>query len=247
MNFVISPNLPRGRVEVAIVSGLAREVTAALEKRGIAVIEVKACRNLAEPVASHADLLFHHLGGSRIAANPDEEAAQRLRTLGFEITLTEKVIASPYPADIGLDAARVGNRLICSTQYTDQVLLDDCVRKGIEIIAVKQGYAKCSVCIVDERSIIIADAGIAAAAESSGLAVLRIREGYINLPGLNHGFIGGCCGKLALDLMAFTGDITAHPDYESIRVFLEARGVGIEQLCDGPLTDIGGILPLMES
>jgi hypothetical protein len=76
--------------------------------------------------------------------------------------------------------------------------------------------------------------------------VLRITEGCIQLPGLSHGFIGGCCGKLAPNLMVFAGNIKAHPDYCGIKAFMEARGVGIEQLCDGPLTDIGGIIPLIE-
>jgi ferredoxin len=247
MKIVISPNLPQGRVGEALLSELAHNITAALEKKGITVIKVKACRSIAKPVSSHADLLYHHLGGNLIAAaNPHEDAAAELRKIGFNIIVTEKNICSPYPADAGLDAARVGRRLICNLRFTDKAVLDYCEREGLEIIAVKQGYAKCSVCVVDECSIITADAGIAAAAEESGLTVLRITEGCIQLPGLSHGFIGGCCGKLAPNLMVFTGNIKAHPDYCGIKAFMEARGVEIEQLCDGPLTDIGGIIPLIE-
>jgi uncharacterized glyoxalase superfamily metalloenzyme YdcJ len=46
--------------------------------------------------------------------------------------------------------------------------------------------------------------------------------------------------------MVFAGDIGAHPDYDRIKAFMEARGVRIEQLCEGPPTDIGGIIPLKE-
>jgi hypothetical protein len=140
----------------------------------------------------------------------------------------------------------VGKRLICNPRFTDIVLLEHCASEGIEIINVKQGYAKCSVCVVDENSIITADIGIANAAESVGLSVLRISAGYICLPGHECGFIGGCCGKLAPDIMAFCGDLSTHPDHKSIDAFLRERGVFAESLCRGQLTDIGGMIPLAE-
>ena len=45
---------------------------------------------------------------------------------------------------------------------------------GYEIINVKQGYAKCSICVVSDNAIITADKGIAKAAIQNRIDVLEI-------------------------------------------------------------------------
>lgn len=117
---------------------------------------------------------------------------------------------------------------------------------GITLVPVNQGYAKCSVCAVDERSIITQDPSIAQAAKRHGLNVLKIQAGRILLPGYDTGFIGGCSGLLGRKLLAFTGSLGAHPDGEWIKEFLHSRGVEPLELTDGPLYDVGSILPLLE-
>ena len=76
--------------------------------------------------------------------------------------------------------------------------------------------------------------------------MLLIRPGWIKLPGYNTGFLGGSCGKLSPDKLAFTGQLSSHPDGKAIRAFLEQRGVAAVELSHGPLVDTGGILPLKE-
>ena len=83
---------------------------------------------------------------------------------------------------------------------------------GLELIPVKQGYAKCSLCIVSENAVITADEGLAYTLCRAGLDVLKIIPGCIRLPGYGYGFIGGCCGKLDAATMAFAGDPLTHPD-----------------------------------
>ena len=79
-----------------------------------------------------------------------------------------------------------------------------------------------------------------------GFAVLLIRPGHIALPGYDTGFIGGCCGKLAPDELAFAGALSSRPDGERMREFLHSRCVAPVELREGPLVDVGGILPLRE-
>ena len=76
--------------------------------------------------------------------------------------------------------------------------------------------------------------------------VLKIRTGYIELPGQNYGFIGGAGGKLAENLIAFTGDITTHPDYDKICGFCKNSGVDIYSLGKNVPIDIGSLLPVIE-
>ncbi len=76
------------------------------------------------------------------------------------------------------------------------------------------------------------------------MKVLRIRPGDIRLPGYSYGFIGGCCGKLAPDMMAFTGKLDKHRDGTRIKAFLGDRGVRTLELLEGELLDVGGLIAL---
>ena len=76
--------------------------------------------------------------------------------------------------------------------------------------------------------------------------MLLIEAGSIQLPGYDTGFIGGCCGKLSPDKMAFTGSLKNHPSGTRIQIFLREHGVTPLELCQGPLIDVGVIIPLAE-
>lgn len=248
MKYLRSPNLPEGRVDTVLISSQAdTQMIRSLESFGIRMIHIHNSAYLEPPVASHPDLLFHHLGNNLIMAiPPDEDTDGILRELNFDPVYVNPFSDQKYPANVALDAARIGNYLICNPKYTNQKILAYCEKNGITTIPVNQGYAKCSVCVVDDHSIITADPRIAIAAEKNGMSVLKITEGYIKLPGYPYGFIGGCSGKLAPDVMAFAGKLSTHPDYKGITEFLNDRGIAAQSLCDGQLTDIGGIIPLTE-
>ena len=140
-----------------------------------------------------------------------------------------------YPCDASLCACAVGKRLIHSRHVSDEAILREFCG---EYIDVRQGYARCSVCAVDDSSVITADAGIAAAAERAGITVLRISPGHVALDGFSYGFIGGasfCCGSTVY----FTGSLAAHPDGSRIADFISARGKASVCLTDMQLFDIG--------
>ena len=117
----------------------------------------------------------------------------------------------------------------------------------LTLIPVRQGYAKCSTAVVSEHAIITADSGIANAASLAGLDVLKLQPGYIHLDGYAYGFIGGTCGKLSASTIAFAGSVNRHPQAAEILKFLEQHQVQAISLYEGPLQDIGGILPLAET
>jgi hypothetical protein len=111
-------------------------------------------------------------------------------------------------------------------------------------VPVKQGYTKCSTCVVGENAIITADASIANAALANSVETLLIRSGHIALPGFDYGFIGGAAGLIDNSLLAVCGKLASHPDSGAIRAFCTARCVNIVELADRPLIDIGGIVTL---
>ena len=245
--FIKSPNLPESSVTSAAVSGTYSSVCKSLLRQGIQTILIKPHAGLAEPVSSHADMVLQHLGGNQVLiAQEAEYLIPQLVALGFTVEVAAQKLSSEYPHDIPLNAARIGKRLLAKEDALDARITEYCKQTKIQIIPVRQGYAKCSTVVVDEHSIITSDPSIAAAAKIQGLDVLQVRPGCVELSPYEYGFIGGTCGKLAKDVLAFAGDIRTHPDGEDMTAFAKSRGVEVLPLFDGPLVDIGGILPLTE-
>ncbi len=246
-SFIKQPNLPTGPVRLCAVSGLHPAVCEALRGRGIEVIEVQPHLPLPPPVAHHPDMLLHHLGGREVmVARQADRLAEALGQQGFAVTLTPQALGAAYPDDCALNCARIGSRLLAKTGSLAAPLLDFCRQQEVHMVEVAQGYSKCSVCIVDETAIITADPSIASAAAEQGIEVLQISPGGILLKGYPYGFIGGCCGLIDRRVLAFAGEVSTHPEGAAILRFLVARGVEAVALTDGPLQDIGSIIPLKQ-
>lgn len=146
-----------------------------------------------------------------------------------------------YPGNIRYNAAVVGEYFIHNLKYSDKALLK--VVAGLKKIHVKQGYTKCNIATIDERSLITSDRGIAksVAAAAPELKVLLVAEGQVLLPGLSGGFIGGACGRVG-DRMIFNGNLEAHSDFEAICRFIGEAGLETIYFKEYPLTDIGSIM-----
>ncbi len=188
--------------------------------------------NVDTRLSGHADLMLLDLGGGRVLTYLDG-----LPDIGLEVVKVEGQ-GRVYPEDARLCACVVGRYCIHDFRISDPHIT------GFERIQVRQGYARCSTCVVDERSVITSDAGIAKAAARHGIDVLGIRPGYIELEGFDTGFIGGASFKISPDRLAFTGRLDSHPDVARIKSFLRERGVEPVYLTDNPAFDIGSAVPL---
>lgn len=191
--------------------------------------------NVDPRLSGHADLMLLDLGGGRVLTYLDS-----LQDIGLEVVKIEGQ-GRVYPDDARLCACVVGRFCIHDFRISDPHIT------GFERIQVRQGYARCSTCVVDEGSIITSDAGIAKAAARHGIDVLGIRPGYIELEGFDTGFIGGASFKISSGRMAFTGRLDSHPDRGRIEDFLRERGVEPVYLTDSPAFDIGSAVPLTAS
>ena len=244
--FVKIPNLPKGQVSAVAISAEAVDAIYALAKMGIECIKVQSHPELDYPVGSHADMLIHHLGYDNILlARKQEKLIESLKQRKFNAKYIDEDLSDKYPFDCLLNAARIGNKLFCG-RYISSKLLEYCESNNIEIIRVRQGYTKCSVCVLDENTIITDDTRIHKAATRAGMDSLLISHGGIAIGKYSYGFIGGCCGKIAKNILAFNGDITKHKDYREIKAVADNCRIEIVCLHDNMLTDIGGILPLVE-
>ena len=191
-------------------------------------LELVVSEGLVDPAIScHPDVFFCRLG---IGADAPLISAQ------------DDELGSGYPAEAAFNAACTGRYFIHNLKVTNPRLLAAAGNAGMKLIHVPQGYTKCSTVIVDEQSIITYDRGIAkACSDVSGLDVLLITPGHVLLPGYDTGFIGGCSGRIGNEVI-FNGDLSAHPDFEKIRSFIEDRGLKCTWFQQYPLTVIGSLI-----
>ncbi len=199
-------------------------------------------------VAYHPDMQFFHLGGNKAVCAPAvfDYYNSILTPLGFDVICGQAALSGNYPSDIAYNIARVGGLALHKTAYTDVEILKHLDAFRIRIIDVSQGYTKCALAVLSENAVITSDHGLAEALRKTEVDVLEITSGGIALPGMDYGFIGGACGLIAKNLLAFCGNIEQHPDYPKIKAFADAHSVDIISLCEGGLIDIGSIIPIKQ-
>ncbi len=225
---------------MVIVNGnLPAEAIRRLEKLIGKVVKVPAAKALPGALAAHPDMLIHSSPDGPVCA-PEVLAA--LLAEGVSARAGEANPGAVYPDDVRYNCFKLNGALICNIAHTDGAILSYYRERGAEIIDCRQGYCSCSALRLP-GGVITADKNVAAACEKAGVETLRISPGGIRLEGYAYGFIGGC-GGMAGGKLALFGDPLTHPDGERILAFAAARGVEVAPLCDGVLTDYGGIIEI---
>jgi len=242
--FIKSPNLPEGKVSYVIVSNRIHSVVQELKDNfHISVTVPEALPEISGEERFHADMGVCHLGeDSFIVESSNKSVINMLKEKNAKHELCECVTAK-MPM---LNVCITGDKIICNKNKADKRILSYAESKGLKILHTNQGYTKCSSAVVYENALITSDRGIYELCRKNNIDILLISEGNIGLSGYPYGFIGGCCGKLAPDVLAFSGRINNHPDHENIKAFAKNYGVDIISLGSENLYDIGGIIPVTE-
>lgn len=246
--FVECPNLPEDAASVLVDKRTPERIVKKLEQMGITCFKGVILEEMHPAISGHVDMQLAHIGGNTFVCDP--------RTLSYYETMWQekkvrllpgnKLARRNYPEDVAYNILNVGNYAFHLAGATDDVVRQELSRRGITWEAVRQGYSKCSVCVVSKTALITGDKGIAKKATGLGFDVLCIETKEIRLPGMDMGFIGGASGKLKKDLLAFTGDIKKLRCGQAIEAFCHAHGVEIICLADGEVLDIGSIIPITE-
>ncbi len=204
----------------------------------------RACPELTEYLRRRGHTLCLIEDDARYGPGVEAHADLRMCKMGFSgPVLTAKPPSLPsYPQNAAMCALILDGFLIHRLDITDASILKYCRECGYREINVRQGYTRCSCVPVDGRSVITSDPGIfAALSRVSELQVLKIREGFVTLPGFDTGFIGGASGTGGGELL-FNGDLSRHPDFEAIRDFVASRGVKMRYFPGAELCDIGSLI-----
>lgn len=240
--------IPSKKISLALVDNrISPSMIQKLNELNINTIKTIKCNETYDAISCHPDICIIKLNNKDILVAPNvyEYYNEHLTPLGFNIIKGNLPVDNKYPKNVQYNIAILGNKAIHNFKYTDKVLLDYLEKNKFEKINVKQGYCKCSICIVDENSIITSDEGIYKEVIKHNIDCLLIEKGHIDLFELNYGFIGGCCGLISHDTLAFFGDIKSHPNYIKINDFLSKRNKKILCLNEEKLTDLGSLIPLI--
>lgn len=247
--FVIKSNLPHRVDKLIIGEKYAGKLEKSLKLCGISPIFVPENPFVDERLSGHADLSVFHAGGERLFLAKylkGTSFAAELSDLGAKLSFSEKEQGKKYPEDVGLNICALNNKAFYCSKSAEETVLEYLSAVDIIFLNLKQGYAKCSILVVDENSIITADAGVERIAREQRIDVLMIDQGYISLTGYNYGFIGGAGFKISSSALAFTGILDKHPDAWRIEGFLLERGVKPVYLTNEEIFDIGGAVPIIE-
>ena len=230
-------------MSVFVMSDKYPEFIYALNKLGHTVIKSDTIETFHFAEQKHADMQILPINNEIFLLNECTYLKEKLKNK--TLLFCSKKAGKSYPKNILLNCLLLNNTLYGKLSAIDDFLLDYCNEHGIKTVNVNQGYARCSVLVVNENAVITSDLSLKKALEEDGVEVLLISSGNIILDGFDYGFIGGASGKLNNNTIIFFGNVAKHPDFNKIKRFCEKYNSQIEILCkEKSLTDIGGIVKI---
>ena len=214
-----------------------------LRELGCEVVTFNGSNSLDGEINHHADINFFNCNNKSLIVNSDVKGEIEPFLKGFSIVPC-KDIKSPYPDDIKLNCALMGKYLLCNTKHVANEIKAFCEENNIELLHTNQGYSKCSVCVLNDKAVITESSTIASLLKNYQIDVLQISEGHVALSYIHHGFIGGASGMINEGTVYFSGDISAHPDYDDIKSFLNKYNIKPVFNKSRKLSDFGGFVKL---
>lgn len=216
-----------------------RKSVNALKAYGFDVVFTKKIEKLYEAVDGHTDLQIVRVLEDFVVC--PEHFEYYSEKLGIKLICGKSELSGKYPYDICYNAAVFGKFAVHNFQFADSVLRE-CIRKKFLFeINTKQGYSKCSICVVSDNAIITEDESIFKAVSEYNIDVLKINKGSVKLKGFDYGFFGGATG-LINNTLFINGELKYHTDEENIKEFCKKHNTNIVELKKGDITDIGSIL-----
>lgn len=244
--FLNNPNLPNNKVTTVFADCDDNALKTLFNELSIKVVNITENQLLEAPVSKHADILANYVGKSTFLVDKHQVELCRFIEDNNGKSFIIKKIQSPYPNDCLLNFADIGDYIICNKSIITKEIAEFLPYKPI--IDVKQGYSKCSVCVCSRNTIITDDKSVYnAVLQCDNINSLLLEKGSVRINKYDYGFIGGCCGLIDKNLLLFNGDLTLHTDFDKIRKFLYDNDVNYIDIKGKPLTDIGSIIPIMET
>ncbi|URZ07246.1 DUF6873 family GME fold protein [Clostridium felsineum] len=215
-----------------------------LKKLDLNIILTPICKDISFPISGHPDEVICKVSDKLmiIYKNSTSEFIASIKNLGIHIIKSSNTLENEYPNDVALNGVVLKDFFIHNIKYTDPSLYNNILDKTI--INVKQGYTKCSTAVINDYALMTSDIGIANSASKFNLDVLLLPPGDIVLPGFEYGFIGGSCGLINKNILAFYGNLEKYKFKNKVLNFLNKHNIKPIYLSDSKLIDRGSIITI---
>lgn len=215
-----------------------------LKELGYNLYEIECNPNLYYEISAHTDIHCCKINKTLITPT-DINLSNSINGLS--------ILSSEYPFDIPYNICIVGNFAIHNFKYTDKKILQILNENNFNKIHINQGYSKCSIAVIDEKSIIVTDKTIFEALKNYDLDILLLDESITKKIHLYknkeleyssmNGFIGGVISRID-DFIFVSGDLSYIDFDNKIRNFIEKRNLKIIDFPNMDIIDYGGILKI---
>ena len=191
-------------------------------------------------ISNHPDIFFvQNKNGFLVAPNLPMEMKNILRKNKISYQEGKSEVGNVYPLTAFYNAVITDKFLIHNLKITDSKLLAQ--NQNLEKIQVNQAYTRCNLLALKENHFITSDRGIEKVLRKKQCEVLYVNPEKIILPGMKHGFFGGCCGVFE-NTVYIIGNLDFIPGGKNVRDFIRGLGFELVELYDGPLFDGGSLI-----
>lgn len=204
------------------------------------IIKTPVCENLYEAINAHADITGFYLGDYKFLSSPNtyDYYAKKLEKYSIEVLKGDYKLDTKYPKDVAYNLNITGENVIANLNYADPKLLQELKNRNYNFLHINQGYANCSICTIDENSIITGDAGIKKQLKNTEIDILCEDFSDIKLETMSCGFIGGSSFTYN-ETVFFFGDIKTIKNGYKVEQFIKSKNQKIVNLSDDSLYDYG--------
>jgi hypothetical protein len=193
-----------------------------------------------EAISGHPDIFFCPTpAGLIVAPNLPGEYMRILDENSLQYIKGSLPVGKEYPETACYNSLVTDMFIIQNPEISELVIRD--LNSDLEIISVKQGYVRCNLIALPNKTFITSDLGIEKSLKQRNLEVLYVNPSCVKLDGFKHGFFGGASGLLGKELF-ICGSLKYFKEQANIQSFAKRAGVSIIELYNGQPVDVGTIL-----
>lgn len=235
--------------KVIIDNRMRSEEKNKLESLGYKIIELNSSESVYQEISSHTDIFCTKIRNNLIVEPSQYQLIKNNIQRDTNIIKGKTKLKNTYPEDVGYNVCIIGSYAIHNFKYTDKRVKKILEKENYNLINVNQGYTKCSIAVIDDRSLITADKGLYKELMKYNFDILFLNY-KLNIKLINedkfstmNGFIGGAISRIGNNVF-ISGDLNKIDKNNQIKNFIKKRDLNIISLSDLDVIDYGGIIEI---
>lgn len=214
--------------------------------KGYNLIKLDSSNNTYDEISSHVDIFCTKIENELIV---EPTVYEEIKKYDKYCSIGNSRVGNKYPSDIAYNMCIMWKTALHNFKFTDKIVLEKLNSMGYELINVKQGYSKCSTCVLNGKVCITSDKGIYIELKKREFDILFVEEKNIRLLNKDSsysnmvGFIGGATALIDNMLIIF-GDINRLENKDKIIEFTKKYNIKIKDFEGLEIIDYGGVIEI---